>query len=198
MGRLLVIALIAGVAWLATNHVGISFDPRGVGTSVDGRRVVRHAGQLEANFTKFGVLDDSFMLFGGNSDSPSNSLTHAIVSGLPIRYARTISAGYPNFHMCTSPGAARAQRLTEDLSLVAANRAARNGLQEAIRLFHRRVRENGERTCIRVSGAPLQIDSVHVKQNGENITHQVGRAYAGMNLVLAERVEIQDCRTLLR
>jgi hypothetical protein len=198
MGRFFVIALIAGAAWLAANHVGISLDPRGVGTSVNGRRVVHQSGQIEATFSKFGSLDDAYMLFGGDADHRRNSLTHAIVVGLPIRYARAISARYPDFHMCKSPGAAQAQSHTEDLSVVAATRAARNSLEEAIRLFHQRVRGNGERTCIRVSGAPLQLDSVRVIQSGENLTRQVGQAYERMKLVLAERVKLEDCRKLLR
>jgi hypothetical protein len=198
VGRLLVFALLAGAVWLAANHVGISLDPRGVGTSVDGRQVVRDAGQLEATFSRFGTLDDAYMLFGGDANEHRNSLTHGIFAGLPIRHARLISARYPDFHMCKSPGAREAQSLTEDLTVVAANRAARSGLEEAIRLFHQRIRGDGERTCVRVSGAPLQLDSVRVKQNDEDITHQVKQAYARSNLVLAERIEVEDCQALLR
>lgn len=198
MGRLFVLALFACAAWFAVNHLGISLDPRGVGTSVEGRRVVRQAGQLEASFSMVGSLDDAYMLFGGNADRHPNSLTHAIVAGLPIRDARLISASYPDFHMCKSPGASQAKRLTEDLTFVAANRAARSGLEEAVRLFQQRLRGGGERTCIRVSGAPLELDAVRVEQNGEDITGQVQRAYARSNLVLAERVEVEDCRELLR
>lgn len=197
MGRLFLIAILACAAWFVTNHVDISIGS-GVGTTVQGRRVIREAGQLEASFSKYGSLDETYMLFGGNTDEHPNSLTHAIVAGLPMRHARAISASYPDFHRCASPGAAQAKSFVENLSVVAANRASRNTLDEAVRLFHERVRAGGERTCIRVSGAPLSLDSVRVKEADEEITQQVAQAYDRMNLVLAEEVELEDCLTLLR
>jgi hypothetical protein len=111
MGCLFILAVLACVAWFAVNHLGISLDPRGVGTRVEGRRVVRQAGQLEASFSMVGSLDDAYMLFGGNADRHANSPTHAIVAGLPIRDARLISASYPDFHLCKSRGVAQVQQL---------------------------------------------------------------------------------------
>jgi hypothetical protein len=200
MGQLLMFALLVGGGfWLFDGCVGVgALDPRGVGTRVEGRDVVSEAGQLEVRFSMVGSLDESYMLFGGDATQHRNSFTHAIIAGLPIREARMIASRYPDFHLCKSPGAHDAQRLTEDVSFVAADRAARGALAKAVDLFDDRLRSGGERTCIRVRGAPLVLESVRVRQNGEDITRQVARAYAKTDLALAQSVQIEDCRALLR
>jgi hypothetical protein len=199
MGRLLLLVLAAGAAWVLVNHVGLSsLDPRGAGARVEGGQLVRDAGDFEARFSMVGSLDDAYMLFGGQMTHQRNSLTHAVVAGLAIDHARLISASYPDFHLCKSPGAPQAQRYTEDLSLVAADRAARNTLEEALELFQSRLRGGGDRTCIRVIGAPLVLDSVRLAQHDEDITQEVAPAFDRSNFVLAKGVVIEDCAALLR
>jgi len=200
MGRFMLgILVVAGLGLLLSNGVSTSWlDVRGVGTRVEGREVFRDASQIEARFSVTGSLDDTFMLFGGGIEKHRNSLTHATVAGLAIRHARLIAERYPNFHLCKSPGAPQAQRLTETLSFVAADRAARDTLGEALDLYEERLRGDGERTCIRVTGTPLSLESVRLKQNGEDITREVAPAFAENRLVLAKRVQIEDCRALLR
>ena len=50
MSRLFLFFAIVAGAWYALESAGISVDPRGVGTDVDGRQVVRDAGDVEAHF----------------------------------------------------------------------------------------------------------------------------------------------------
>jgi hypothetical protein len=199
MGRLLLSSLVLGGAWFLVNHVGIaSLDPRGVGTRVDGREVVRDMGEAEARFSVVGSADAAYMLFGGQVAPRRHSVVHATVAGLPIQHARLIAASYPDFHLCKSPGAPQAQRFTENLSLLAANRGARDALAEALDLYHARIGGDGERTCIQVAGAPLDLESVRLRDGSRDFTDQVARALARERIVLAERVQILDCRELLR
>lgn len=198
MARLLVFTMIMAASWLLVNHLGLSIDPRGVGTRMEGRQVVRDADQLEARFSRLGSLDDHYMLFGGDATQHHNSLSHATLAGLPIRHARLIAASYPDFHLCRSGGAEQAKRLTEGLSLVAANRGARNALEEALALYQERLHGSGERTCIRLRGADLLLDSVRVQESGEDITAQVAPHFERNHFVLAEGVQIEDCAALLR
>jgi hypothetical protein len=200
--RFLLILVILGAGWLVGRGGLVPGLPAlglgGAGTRTQGRQVVRDAGQLEAEFHRVGSLDDRYMLFGGTATRQANSITHAVVAGLPIRWAREIAASYPDFHLCRSPGAAQAKRLTEHLSFVAADGAARDTLEEALDLFQTRLRGDGDRTCIHVQGAPLALDAVRVEETGEDITGQLPPAFTDVDYVLAERVEIQDCAPLLR
>ncbi len=198
MRRALLFLLLLGSSLALLDTVGLSsLGPRGIGTRVDGSQVVRDAGPLEARFSRIGALDDTYMLFGGDMMRPRNSLTHAFLAGLPIDDARAIAADHPDFHLCKSAGAPRAQERTRSLNLVAADRAARSALEEAVDLYRERLQENGERTCIRVQGAPLNLESVHLEGGGADVTAEVTRAFGKAELVLAERVDLQDCAALL-
>lgn len=199
MGRILLFLLLLAGALAMLDTIGLSaLDPRGVGTRLDGRQVIRDAGPLEASFTRVGSLDDTYMLFGGDVTRQRNSLNHAFLAGLPLHHARAIAASHPDFHLCKSPGASQAQKLTQDLNVVAADRAARNALEEAVELYEERLHGSGERTCVRVQGAPLSLDSVRLQEGGADVTEQVTPAFARARIVLAERVAIEDCATLLR
>ena len=198
MGRILFFILLVGTGWFVLNVIGISIDPRGVGTKVQGREVIRDADQLEARFSVVGSLHESYMLFGGDAQQRRNSITHATAAGLPIRNARSIASTYPDFHMCKSPGAKQAMQHTQTLSFVAADRAALNTLVEAVELFEERIRAGGERTCISVTGAPISLDSVVVVENGADLTRDVAPVLNQSKLVLAQSVQIQDCQSLLR
>jgi hypothetical protein len=198
MGRFFFFALLVGTGWFLLNAIGVAVDPRGVGTQIQGREVIRDADQLEARFSVVGSLHESYMLFGGDAEQQRNSITHVTAAGLPIFNARAIAAVYPDFHLCKSPGAKQAQQHTQTLSFVAADRAVLNTLVEALDLFKQRLGSGGERTCISVTGAPIALESVRVQENGADITRDVAPALAQARLVLAQSVQIQDCQSLLR
>jgi hypothetical protein len=198
MGRFVFFILLVGTGWFVLNVIGISIDPRGVGTTIEGRNVILDADQLEARYSVVGSLHESYMLFGGDVQHRRNSITHATAAGLPILNARAISAVHPDFHMCKSPGAKQAMKHTKTLSFVAADRAALNTLVDAVDLFKERLHSGGERTCNSVTGAPLSLESVKVVENGADLTRDVARAISQTQLVLAQSVQIQDCQSLLR
>ena len=198
MGRFVFFILLVGTGWFVLNVIGISIDPRGVGTTIEGRNIILDADQLEARYSVTGSLHESYMLFGGDVQNRRNSITHATAAGLPILNARAISAVHPDFHMCKSPGAKQAMKHTKTLSFVAADRAALKTLVDAVDLFKERLQSGGERTCISVTGAPLSLESVVVVENGADITRDVAGAMKQTQLVLAQSVQIQDCQSLLR
>lgn len=196
MGRLLLLLIVAAAGgWVYTN--GIQLTPS-VDTRVEGREVVLDTGDVEVRYSRIGPVDETWMLFGGDASQRPNSPVHASLAGLPIVSARAIGARHPDFHMCRSPGADDAKRLTESLSFVAANGGALAGLQRAHGLFEERLRGGGERTCLSVTGAQLLLDSVRLEHDGQDITGSVGPLLSRTKLVLAEQVEIEDCQTLLR
>ena len=196
MGRLLLLLVLAAAGgWVYTN--GIHFSP-GVGTQVEGRDVTLDAGDVEVRYTRIGAVDETYMLFGGDATQRTNAPTHAILTGLPIQSARAIATRHPNFHLCRSPGADDAKRLTENLSFVAADGAALSGLQQAHALYEERLRGNGERTCVSVRGAQLVFESARLEQDGQDLTRTLAPLLSRSKLVLAEQVEIEDCQALLR
>ena len=194
MRALVILALLVAVGYALVNEVSLG----SAAVRIDGSHVVVDTGQLEVRFTRAGSLSDSFMVFGGNAERHANSFTDATLATLAMRHAQLIHQSYPDFHRCKSPGAAQAQRLTETSNFVGANRGARRALVKAVGLHDERVGQGGERTCVSVNGEQLRFDSVRAKQDGSDLTQQLGRAFAGASFYLAESVEIPDCQTLLR
>ena len=115
-----------------------------------------------------------------------------------MQQARAIHSSWPDFHRCASPGAAQAKRYVEDLSLIASTRAARDALVDVVDLHAERIRSGGDRTCVSLTGERLMLESIHLRQNGEDLTQELSRAYSRSHFYLAEQVEIPDCVTLLR
>ena len=125
-------------------------------------------------------------------------MSHATMAALPMRHARVIHARYPDFHMCRSPGAARARDFTESMSFVAMDGTARDTLAETVKLHGERVRNGGERTCVSIDGAGLLLESVRDREDGHDMTGELPPLLRQIDFYLAERVELADCAALLR
>jgi hypothetical protein len=194
MGRVMVFVLLVAAGYWLVNTLGVS----GLGPRVDGRQLVIETSDLELRFSRMGDLSESFMLFGGDNDQRKNSMTHVTLSGLAMPHVRTIQQSYPDFHKCNSPGAPQAQRLTKSMSLIGADRGAQSALVDAVNLYKKRVGGGGERTCVTLTGAQLELDSVRLKHDGTDITREVRPALSHNRFYVADDVEIPDCQLLLR
>ena len=86
----------------------------------------------------------------------------------------------------------------EELQVVAADRAAERALAAAFDLFESRFRADGERTCIRLRGHSLVLDSAQVPAVGRDLTPELGSDVLHARYVLAEDVALEDCSALLR
>ena len=170
----------------------------GGGPRIEGSLVIVETADLEATFIRMEPVDEVYMVFGGNAQHHSNLLTDAFVAGLPVRDARMISYDYPDFHLCKSPGAKLAQRQTQDLSFVAADRTAKKRLRQTIDLHAERLGADGERTCVAVRGARIALESVKHRDSGHDLTAEFRTHLAQSSFILAESVEIADCEPLLR
>jgi hypothetical protein len=194
MGRVVVFVLLVAAGYWLMNTLGVS----GLGPRVDGRQLVIETSDLEVRFSRTGDLSESFMIFGGNNDQLKNSMTHVTLAGLPMAHARTIHQSYPDFHRCKSPGAPQAQGLTETMSLIGADRGAQSALIDVVNLHKKRVGDGDERTCVTLTGAQLELDSVRLRHDGTDITREVRPALRRTRFYVADEVEILDCQLLLR
>jgi hypothetical protein len=194
MARVFALVAIGCAAYALLNRI----DASSHGVNVEGREVRVETADLDARFSRIGALSDSYMLFGGTNRQPRNSVGHATLAALAMRHAEEIHQSYPDFDRCSSPGAAQAKQWLETMTMIAATRSAEKVLVKAIDLHAERVRGNGERTCVSISGAPLSLESVSLKQDGRDLTHEFGGALGRVDFYLAEHAELLDCATLLR
>jgi hypothetical protein len=193
MGRLLLVVSIGLVVyWIYTSVSQSAFS-----LISGGEAMIVTTDDLEVHFQTEGPISDSFMVFGGHSGRVKNSFTDATLATLAIEEARNLHQSYPDFHRCSSPGAIAAQDAVETTHFVAADTGAREGLSGAVELHAMRVRSGGDRTCVAIRGQRLRLSAVKVKQDGTDVTDQIGPAYDDP-IVYAEGVEVIDCQAALR
>lgn len=194
MGRVIVLLLLVAAAWLVVNaiHFGASRP------SVDGRRVIVATEDYEVRFSRGGSEEASYMVFGGIRGGAKNGFTDATLSTLTIAAARSIGRSFPDFYLCHSAGAAKAQQWIEAIHFVAASGSVRKTLNAALDLHEQRLGEGGERTCLTVRGSEMQLDSIRAKDGGADLTSRVSDALSRSRFVLAQAVELAECRALLR
>jgi hypothetical protein len=186
--------LVLGLGFFLTNR--LSTNP--LGPVREGREVVVHARDLEVRFYPVGRFSDAYMLFGGSATEQQGYYANVVVSGLAERHASLIAQRHPDFHLCSSPGAASAKRLIEDLALIGADGAARRTLLRAVDLYQERLHEGGERTCISFSGERLALSSARVPKVGIEFTQEIEKGNSDVDFYLVKQVEIADCKSLIQ
>ena len=187
MGRLLFIVVVL----TALHSLWNSCSSSGSVVRSAGSEVVVEEGDMEVHFSRRGDLSEWIMLFGRGTDP----LSDVVLVGIDIRDARALYRRYPDFHMCKSPGSAKAQALVKSMHLVAPDPAMRRALVDAVKLSQKRLRGKGERVCVGLEGKRLSMDSVHYKPDGTDITQN---SSGFEDYYLVEGVQVQDCGSLLR
>ncbi len=200
MGRFVVLLLGIAVGLVLLDVVSVrSLVPGGgLGTRVEASTVVRDMKDFETTFSRVEDVADAYMIFGGDAKQRVNGFTHASVAALPIQEARWIAQRHPDFHRCASPGSKLAKDRIAPMSFVAADGTARDALAEAVELHEDRLRDDGDRTCFRVRGARLEIESIRVKHDDQDVTRRFAKPLSKTDFYLAEQVELADCAALLR
>jgi hypothetical protein len=170
----------------------------GGGVRLENGYVIVATKDLEARFSRGAPVSTSYMVFGGLNDRHPNALQDAHLATLEMRHAQLIHATYPDFHRCSSPGAAQAKRYVEDFSVIGAGGSEARALRRVVDLHGERVASGGERTCVSLEGAELQLESVVLRADGRDVTQEVAGAFQSTRFVLADQVKIPDCQSLLR
>ena len=83
------------------------------------------------------------------------------------------------------------------LGVLAVDGETRGRLHDAIDLHMKGVRENGDRTCVALSGDLLTLSSVTLRESGRDVSAQTVSLFRDTQFLLARDVELPDCRGLL-
>lgn len=163
-----------------------------------GNSVVRDSGELQIEFTPGRSFSEVYMIFGGDiSRRLPNSFNDVTLAALVIDDAAQISRRYPDFHRCSSPGAALAQGSIETLSLMAELEKVAATIEESLVLHTERLSTQAERTCIKLEGNDLSLASVSVKELGLDISSDVIPKFRHTSFAFIESAAIVDCRSHL-
>jgi hypothetical protein len=193
MGRLLILALVLAGIYLGFERLGVEFGS----IELDGGRLAIETEDFEVGFARVAPVEGAFMVFGGSHQRPRNHTADATLATLALHHARALHSRHPDFHLCKSAGAARAQELTQSMNFIGANRSARRRLVEAVDLHAERVRGDGARTCISVRGSEVVLETLYLRRDGRDVSREFAAAL-GQRFYLVDRVELPDCASLLR
>ncbi len=84
-----------------------------------------------------------------------------------------LAAKYPDFYLCSSVGGKEAAKYIIPYDLVPANCDVYQKLLNAFDVLRRNDRAGGDRTSLRIEGAPLTLESVIQNGNGVDVKSQV-------------------------
>jgi hypothetical protein len=133
--------------------------------------------EREKDFTaryKIGVrYTKELMIFGGDPIEDANKLSNMYVFALDKEEALRIAVDYPDFFLCSSPGGMEASKHIVPLDLVPANCDVYEQLRTALTLFKKNEAAGGDRTSLRIEGAPLELVAVTANGSGQDVTDQV-------------------------
>jgi hypothetical protein len=159
--------LILAVVFLFVNCGGES------GPTVTDNEVIVETGTLDVHFSRVKPFAQTYLIFGGIEMKQSDAFTKVSLSGLEVDIARSIHARYPDFHLCKSPGASLAQKALRQLDIVPADSEVMEVLRKTLADHQTSIGEGGKRTCVRLGGEVLKLDSAIVRQNSQDITNEL-------------------------
>ena len=166
----------AGAGDDSTNTDGGTTTAHGHGCDmvvVDGNVVVEKEKDFTAHYRAGTPYTKTVMLFGGVPVDGDNKLSNANIFALDQADAQMLAAKYPDFYLCSSPGGKEAAKYIVPYDLVPATCDVYKQLLEAFDVLNRNDRAGGDRTSLRIEGAPLTLESVTQNTNGADVTGQV-------------------------
>jgi len=152
---------------------------------VDGDLVVEHEKDFTAHYRMGEAYTKTAMLFGGAPVEDDNALSNAYIFALDKVDAQMLAQKYADFYLCSSPGGQEASKYIISYDLVPATCDVYDRLLAALRQYDKNVLAGGDRTSLRFTGAPLQLESVIEDATGHDVTDQV----SGKNFHLVTSIE---------
>jgi len=137
------------------------------------------------------------MIFGGSYFKNKHVISPIVLFGLRMAYAKRIYARYPDFHLCSSPGASLAKPKVENLSLIPVDKQAFNELLDSIDKHEENFASGDGRICVSLSGKTLS--PVSTKIVGKNSTEEMRLSFEIPQgpYYLISSAKLLDCKNLL-
>jgi hypothetical protein len=144
-----------------------------VTVDIDGKAVVEQLPNFTARFQLGASYDRTLMLFGGMPVEQPDAPSRAYVFGLDKMDAQRIAEKYPDFYLCSSIGGQEAAAYITVYDIVPASCEVYQQLVAALRVFNFNDSTGGDRTSLRLEGAPLTVMSVTAVASGQDVSDQV-------------------------
>ena len=154
--------------------------------TITDKTIVLDRSSVIYKFKKLEKFTNSFMIFGGGEISHKNAINDITLSLLSMKKVKNLSVKYPDFYMCSSPGAKEAQSALLQLNLVSTSSDVSSILKHSLKKFNTNIRLSKERVCILLSGYQIKLMSA----NTQNHEIPLNSTVKDMKYALISKAEI--------
>ena len=96
------------------------------------------AGDVDAYFELLESFSETYMLFGATPTTYKEAFNEFWLHAISMADLRPIYREHPDFYMCKSPGAPRAQKAVQTMNIITADSSVLEALNEAVSEFNNR------------------------------------------------------------
>lgn len=154
------------------------------------------AEDFDVYFELLEPFSETYMLFGGNRETHKAAFNEFWLAAGSVADLRPIYRAHPDFYMCKSPGAPRAQKAVQTMHIITADSSVLEALNEAVSEFNNRIGKDSERVAVYLEGVKLQMTAAIGRQANEDMLDRLPQQ-SRSNYFLVEYAEMVDAQTAL-
>jgi len=144
-----------------------------------------------------GPVEGVYLVVSAKSIDWSQDPANVELSVIDFAEAKDFLRAYPDFHRYGSMPGLRLDNLSAPLAVIGANRLAYGKLRDLIDAHDGRVRQQGERLCITISGESLRVSAARSLNEDTDHTQTLQARDPDMRRVFANQVSVDDCVKVL-
>ena len=155
------------------------------------------AGDLDVYFELHEEFSETYMLWIAKRETHKSAFNEFFLDGISMADLRPIYRAYPDFYMCKSPGAPRAQKAMQPMNIIAADSSVLKALNESVSEFNSSPGDGIDRVTVYLEGVKLEMTAAIVRKADEDILDRLPQQ-ARSNYFLVEFAEMVDAQAELQ
>jgi hypothetical protein len=154
------------------------------------------AADVDAYFELHEEFSETYMLFGANRETHETAFNEFRLFVISMADLRPIYRAYPDFYMCKSPGAPKAQKAMQPMNIIAADSSVLEALNEAVSEFNNSPGKGIDRVAVYLEGVRLEMTAAIARKADKDILGRLPQQ-SRSNYILVEYAEMVDVQAAL-
>jgi hypothetical protein len=154
------------------------------------------AGDLDLYFELLEEFSETYMLFGATRTTFKEAYNEFWLAAGSMTDLRPIYQQHPDFYMCKSPGAPRAQKAVKTMKIITADSSVLEALNEAVSEFNNNRGKGIDRVTVYLEGVRLEMTAVIAREADEDMLDRLPQQQRS-DYFLVEYAEIVDAQAAL-
>jgi hypothetical protein len=154
------------------------------------------AGDVDAYFELLDEFSETYVLWIAKRETHEAAFNEFFLDGISMADLRPIYRAYPDFFMCKSPGAPRAQKAMQPMNIIAADSSVLEALNAAVSEFNNSPGEGIDRVAVYLEGVRLEMTAAIVRKADKDILDRLPQQ-SRSNYFLVEYAEMVDAQAAL-